>query len=264
MSEPLQDGDRIPQNERREQIRRQVLGDGFARIDELARTFGTSVMTVHRDLDALQEQGWLTKIRGGATANPTALAEVGVIQRAATMSGEKARIAATAAHLLRTGQTVFVDDSTTALALLPHLAAAAPITVASNFLPVIRELGSARGVDLIALGGAYHPLQEACFGLATIEAIRRIHADVLFMSTTAINDGLCLHRSEITVMVKRAFMEAAAHTVLLADHAKFGRPAAHVLCRVDAFDTVVVDAGLDREDLQDLRERSVRLEVAGS
>jgi hypothetical protein len=31
-----------------------------------------SLMTVHRDLDALQTQGWLRKIRGGAIAQPPA------------------------------------------------------------------------------------------------------------------------------------------------------------------------------------------------
>ena len=248
--------------ERREQMRRQVLDAGFARIDELARAFGTSLMTVHRDLDALQEQGWLTKIRGGATANATALAESGVVQRTTTMSREKAQIAAAAARHLGTGQTVFLDDSTTALALLPHLAAAAPITVATNFLPAVRELGAARGVEVIALGGTYYPLQEACFGLATVEAIRRLHADVLFMSTTAVSRGQCLHRSEITVMVKQAFIASAARTVLLADHAKFGRPAAHLLCPVDEFDLVVVDAGIDAEELIELRQRDVVVEVA--
>ena len=262
MTEQQPDGERIAPPERREQMRRHVIGEGFVRIDELARSFGISLMTVHRDLDALQEEGWLTKIRGGATANPSALTKAGVGQRTTTMGREKEQIARAAARHLGAGQTVFIDDSTTAYALLPHLIAAAPITVATNFLPAVRELGAAPGVEVIALGGSYHPLQEACFGLATVDAIQRLHADVLFMSTTAVNRGLCLHRSEITVMVKQAFIASAARTVLLADHAKFGRPAPHLLCPVDAFDLVVVDAGIDPEELDELRLRDVVVEVA--
>jgi DeoR/GlpR family transcriptional regulator of sugar metabolism len=221
-----------------------------------------SIMTVHRDLDALAGEGWLTKIRGGATANPSALLDAGVRERSTALQADKAAIAARAAALLGTGQTVFLDDSTTALALLPHLAAVAPVQVATNFLPVVQGLAGCRGVDVVVLGGRYYPLQEACFGMATVEAVKELRADLVFLSTTAVNAGACYHRSETTVMVKRALMAHAARTVLLVDHAKFGRPAPHLLCPVQDFDVVVTDAHIDPEDLADLRALDVVVEVA--
>ena len=247
---------------RREQMRRHVLADGFARVEDLARGLGVSVMTVHRDLDVLEAEGWLVKIRGGATANPSALLEAGVRERAAAMRQEKEAIARSAAEMLTHGQTVFLDDSTTGLALIPHLVALPQMTVATNFVPAVLELGASPSVDLHVLGGEYHPRQEACQGLQTVEAINRLHADIVFMSTTALNGGKCLHRSESTVMVRQAFLRNSAHTVLLVDHAKFGRPAPHVLCDVDVFDTVIVDDGIDAEDLADLRARCAHVQVA--
>lgn len=255
-------GDRSSPSARREAIRSRVLRDGFARIDDLAAVLGVSIMTVHRDLDSLAGEGWLTKIRGGATANPAALVQTGVRERTATMSAEKTAIAACAAQFLHPGQTVFLDDSTTALALLPHIADSVPTTVASNFLPVLAGLGRARDIELIALGGVYSPVQEACFGMQTIEAIGQLHADVLFMSTTALTRRACYHRSEVTVMSRRAYMQNTELTVLLVDHAKFGRRSPHLLCPVDAVDVVVTDAGIDGEDLEELRQRDVRVEVA--
>lgn len=249
-------------SDRREHVRRLVLSGGFARTDDLARQLGVSVMTVHRDLDLLATEGWLTKIRGGATANPSALAEAGVRERSAAMRGEKDAIARKAAAHLGPGQTVFIDDSTTALALLPYLPAATPLTVATNFLPAVEALSGLPGLEVVVLGGRYHRLQEACFGLQTAEAIRQLHADVLFMSTTAVTGGSCYHRSETTVMVKRALMDCSVRRVLLVDHAKFGRPAPHLLCPVDAFDLVVTDAGIDDEELAELRQRDVSVEVA--
>lgn len=257
-----EDGGRGGPGQRRDQMRRMVLEAGFGRIEELARHFAVSVMTVHRDLDLLAEEGWLTKIRGGATANPSALLAAGVRERGAALHVEKAAIAACAARFVGPGQTVFIDDSTTALALVPHLAAVAPLTVATNFLPVLQGLAGAKDVEVVLLGGQYHPLQEACFGLATVEAVRQLHADVLFLSTTAVNAGACYHRSEATVMVKRALMAASTRTVLLVDHAKFGRPAPHLLCRVDEFDVLVSDGSIDEEDLAELRELDVQVEVA--
>lgn len=247
---------------RRELIRLQVLRDGFARIDDLAEQLGVSLMTVHRDLDSLANEGWLSKIRGGATANPSALVQAGVRERSSALQAEKRAICERAAVLLGPGQTVFIDDSTTALGLLPHLVRAAPVLVVSNFLPVLSALADAPAVDVVLLGGHYQRLQEACFGLHTTEAIERLHADVLFMSTTAVYNGSCYHRSESTVQVKRAFMRCAAKTVLLVDHAKFGRPAPHLLGPVTDFELVVTDSGTDAEDLRLMRELGVEVDVA--
>lgn len=256
------EADRDTPADRRELVRRDVLETGYARIDDLARRFGVSVMTVHRDLDLLAEEGWLTKIRGGATANPSALLDAGVRERSQALQGEKRAIAAQARHLLGRGQTVFLDDSTTAMALLPHLEAVAPITVATNFLPVVQGVATMRGVEVIVLGGQYFPLQEACLGPATVDAITELRADVVFLSTTAVNAGACYHRSELTVMVKRALLASSARSVLLVDHAKFGRPAPHLLCAVGDVDVVIVDAGIDPEDLEHLRTGAVAVEVA--
>lgn len=247
---------------RRDTVRRRVLSAGFARIDELAAEFDVSVMTMHRDLDVLATEGSIVKIRGGATASPSALLETSVRDRSTAQSEEKTAIAAEAAALLGRGQTVFLDDSTTALALLPHLGAHAPITVATNFLPALEGLKGVPGVDLVLLGGQYAPLQEACFGIQTVESIQRLHADVFLMSTTGLVQGRCYHRTEATILVRQAFLAASARSVLLVDHAKFGRPAPHLLCDVGRFDTVITDDGIDSEDLATLRERCDDVRIA--
>jgi DeoR/GlpR family transcriptional regulator of sugar metabolism len=249
---------------RRELIRQRVLADGYARLDELAKAFVVSLMTVHRDVDVLESEGWLLKSRGGVTANPAALVDAGVRQRMSAMVTQKAAITAVAASLVNAGQTLFLDDSTTVFGMVPFLAARAPLVIASNFLPVVGEAGSSAGLDLHLLGGQYHPRQEACFGRQTEESIRHMHADICFMSTTAITGGRCLYRSEASVLVRRAFMHNASRSVLLVDHAKFGRPAPHVLCAVELFDVVITDDGIDAEDLADLRSRCSDVRVGVS
>ena len=219
-------------------------------------------MTMHRDLDVLETEGWVTKIRGGATANPSALIDAGVRERASAMHAEKAAIAELAAGMLRHGQTVFLDDSTTALELVPFLLAHRPVTVATNFVVAVEAFGDSPALDVHLLGGDYHPRQQSCHGVQTIAAIERLRADLLFMSTTALSDGKCLHRSEATVMVREAFLRNSTRKVLLVDHAKLGRQAPHVLCSVDEFDTVITDEGIDDVDLDALRARCDDVRVA--
>ena len=86
--------------DRREQIRARVVDHGFVRIEDLAETFGVSLMTIHRDLDALQTQGWLRKVRGGATAQPSAHHHGDIRHRAATMVEAKQEIAESALELV--------------------------------------------------------------------------------------------------------------------------------------------------------------------
>lgn len=249
---------------RRGAIRELVLQDGFARIDDLAERYDVSLMTVHRDLDALAAQGWVSKIRGGATANPSALVDSGVRDRARAMAGAKEAIAGRAAELLARGQTVFLDDSTTALALVPHLQRCAPVTVVTNFVAVLAAVGDTPGVEVILVGGTYHPLAQACLGWGTVRAIASLHADLFFLSTTAVHDGSCYHRSELTVEVKRAFLDRASRSVLLVDHAKFGRPAPHLLAPLTDFDLVVTDAGTDPDEVARLADRGVDVRVTSA
>jgi DeoR/GlpR family transcriptional regulator of sugar metabolism len=260
-SEPPEASTAAPRD-RREQIRARVVGHGFVRIEDLAETFGVSLMTIHRDLDVLQTQGWLRKVRGGATAQPSAHHHGDVRHRAATMVEAKQEVAESALELVQPGQSIIVDDSTTALALAKLLPDRSPLTVITNFLTTINLLAREPGVDLIALGGAYYPAYDAFLGLRTTEGIRSLRADILFMSVTAVTNGQCYHQSQETVAVKRALMDAADRRVLLLDHTKFKKSGLHQLAPLTAYDLVIVDSATPPDDLAALRAQGVKLRVA--
>ncbi|MGI8308313.1 DeoR/GlpR family DNA-binding transcription regulator [Saccharopolyspora hattusasensis] len=155
-------------------------------------------------------------------------AETSVRARIADAADEKARIAKHAVRLVSPGQVVALDDSTSALAVAERLAPLGPLTVVTNFLSVINLLSGEPGLHLIGLGGDYQPPYDAFLGLHTASMARTMRSDVLFMSTTAVVEGHCLHRSQETIQVKRALMETTGKRVLL-DHSKFDRRAVHEL-----------------------------------
>jgi DeoR/GlpR family transcriptional regulator of sugar metabolism len=250
--------------ERREQIRKLVVDEGFVRIEDLAETYGVSIMTIHRDLDTLQTEGWLRKVRGGATARPSAQYHGDVRYRIEAMADIKRLLARTALDLVEPGQAVMVDESTTGLALAELLPNKSPLTVITNFLAIVNRLAGEPGIDLIALGGAYYPAYDAFLGMRTNEAIRSLRADILFMSTTAVTDGHCYHQSQETVAVKRALMESAARRILLIDHTKFSKSGLYRLAPLTAFDLVIVDSRTDATILAAMRTAGVPFQVAGS
>ena len=264
MSTPPDITRRTAQRERQERIRERVLADGFVRLDPLAHEFGVSLMTVHRDLDALEAQGWLRKVRGGATAQPSAQFHGNLRHRLQAMTEEKEALAVAALTLVEPGQSIMVDESTTALHLAQRLPGCGPLSVITHFLPAITLLAGQPGIDVIALGGAYLPAYEAFFGVMTADAARSLRADILFMSTTAVTDGRCYQQSQETIVINRAQMEASAVRVLMVDHSKLERRSLYPLAELTEFDLVLMDAGAPERDVEDLRALGVCVHVVGA
>jgi len=219
---------------------------GEVTIDELAQSFDVSAMTIHRDLDLLEEHGRLRKVRGGAVKaaedrGPLALErELAWQTRLSTEQPVKMLIARAAAEELRSGMTVFMDDSTSCAPLVPHLSKRTGITVVTNSLSLVTPLARA-GLAIVMIGGTHRPEFDANVGLLAHDAISRMRFDICFMSTPAVHDGACYHPDQDSVLVKRAAMAVTRVRVLLADHTKFARIAPYQFAKLADFTRVVVD-----------------------
>lgn len=250
------------QLQRQRAISDAVMAEGAIRIEQLAERFGISVMTVHRDLDELENRGLIRKNRGVATVLSTALVESSDVYRSSRQLSEKEAIAQAALEFIEPGQAIILDDSTSTLHLMRHLKDRTPLTVITNTLTIINDLRGTKGVTLLALGGQYYNWCSAFMGRMTTEDIASLRADVLFMSTSAITDDIAFHQTQETVDVKRAMFDAAAKRILLADHTKFEKRALHAMLSLERFDAVIVDAQTDGEHVARLRDKGVRVIVA--
>ena len=236
--------------------------DGFVTVDGLAEVFAVSRMTIHRDLDELQRRSVLRKVRGGASAHRSAQFESDLPFRSKSAMAEKKAIAKAAATLASEGDVLIIDDSTTAFEVLPHIVGTVPVTIITNFLPVIQEVGGRPDVNLIALGGEYVPRYGAFLGLVCEKALSELYADVLFASTSALRELDVYHQDQRVVSSKRAMMRAAQKRVLMLDHTKVGQGALHRLGSVAEFTHVVVDDQVDPAVVNTISEAGVEIIVA--
>lgn len=227
---------------------------GEISIEELAEVFGISAMTVHRDLDILEKQGLLRKVRGGAVGRPAARGPVFALDseaswhdRAQVALREKEAIATRAAERLQRGMTVFIDDSTSCLPLVPYLARLSGITVVTNSLSLTRVLVES-GLDVVMIGGTYRPAFDANVGLLAHDAIGRMRLDAVLISTPAVSAGVCYHPDQDSVLVKRAALAAGGERILLVDHTKFTRVAPYSFARLADFTLVVTDTATPEEE----------------
>ncbi|MFL4476510.1 DeoR/GlpR family DNA-binding transcription regulator [Paeniglutamicibacter sp. MACA_103] len=247
---------------RQQEITTMVMAEGTVRIDQLAKHFDISQMTVHRDLDELEERGLLRKTRGAATALASSLVESSDIYRMEQQHELKVEIAKTACSLVEPGQAIFLDDSTTVIAMAEHLQAMAPLTVITNVLTLMNELRGARDISVLSVGGTYHNWCSSFMGGVAIQNISQLRADAVFMSTAAIVDDICFHQNQETVDIKRAMFNSAKKRYLLVDHTKFQRRAMFAFAALADFDAVIVDSGTPATDIGRLREAGTNVIIA--
>lgn len=254
---------RLPRRaERQRAISVAVMAEGAVRIEQLSERFNISLMTVHRDLDELESRGLLRKSRGVATALASSLVESSDVFRAGQQLSEKKALAHAAMEFIEPGQSVFLDDSTTVLAMAKLLPSKAPLTIITNVLTLMNELHGAGGVSLVGLGGNYYNWCSAFMGRMTNEAIGKLRSDMFIMSTAAITDDTCFHQSLETVDTKHAMFDASAQRILLVDHTKFEKRALHALKHLTDFDVVIVDSQTRDQDIVRMRSQGVHVVVA--
>jgi len=239
-----------------------VTQKGFVSVEDFAEALGVSRMTVHRDLDDLQRVGLLREVRGGASVYRSTQYESDLHFRAVSAVTEKRLIAAAAVELFSDGEVIIVDDSTSALEILPLLANRPPMTVITNFIPAMTQLTSFPNVNLIGLGGQYEPRYAAFLGKICEDSLAGLYADVLFASTSSILGTVLYHQDQRIVATKRAMIKAARSRVLLLDHTKVEQGALYRLCDIEDFTHVVVDAAVPESQINAMEERGVHVIVA--
>ncbi|MDV7141133.1 DeoR/GlpR family DNA-binding transcription regulator [Tropicimonas sp. TH_r6] len=247
---------------RRQEIMDMLVRDGSVVLEALAERFSVSKMTIHRDLDDLEQAGILRKMRGGATIEPGTQFESDFRFRERQGSEVKRRIARAALELVEPGSTVIVNDGSMAAVLGAMLVEARPITVITNNFAVMEALRNERGVTLIGLGGTYSPKYNGFFGLVTEESLFRLRADIAFISAPAVSKTTSYHMDDTVVRAKQAMMKVSERKCLLVGHQRFGHSALHAMADLRDFDAIVTDAPPKAPSLEELRDAGITLNIA--
>lgn len=247
---------------RQQDVAEYLMRVGTASAQDLADRFDVSLVTAHRDLDELARRGLVRKFHGGVTALPSSVFESNVTYRRQLAVGAKRDIARAAVELIEPGMSVLLDDSTTTLALAELAVDIDPLTVITNFAPIVQLLMGRKNIRLIALGGEYNELHDSFVGSPCVESARALHSDIGFYSFAGVRDGGVYHQEQEIVTTKRALLTVTSRRVLLVDHTKLGRTALHRVGELTDFERVVTDADADPAAVRELTDRRVPTTVA--
>ena len=233
-------------------------------IDDLADRFSVSKMTIHRDLDELEQGGVLRKVRGGATADAGNQFESDFRIRAQQDAEAKNRMAKAALSLIEPGMTVMINDGSMSAVLGTMLPQRRPLTVITNNQAIISSLLGEAGITLLALGGIYSAKFNAFCGVVTDETLHRLRADIAFISAPAVSGLEAFHMDDNIVRAKQAMMSAATRKCLLVNHSRFNRTALHVLSELKNFDWILTDDDPGYGVSEELKSAGLTLTVAGT
>jgi DeoR/GlpR family transcriptional regulator of sugar metabolism len=252
---------------RREEIAGLVEDGQRVSVADLTARFGVTDASIRRDLILLEGAGRLRRIHGGAVSHAARLAAGAYTTKLRLHRDEKARIGLAAARLIQPGEIVLFDSGTTVAQVAAQMPAAlrAPnaITAVTYSLPVIDELGGWEAPHMVVVGGLYLPEYRAFVGPETIDGLRDLAADVIFLGC----DGLTVDAGLTTPHVLVAEVGAAAtarsrRVVAVADSSKIGRQGFKPIVALADVDMLITDDAADAELVAQIRATGVEVILA--
>lgn len=241
---------------------RRVRLAGATSVSDLARQLGVSPSTIRRDLEVLDRDGTLRRVRGGALAEVDADDDLPFTAVAGIDEKDKEAVAANAAELVRDGEVVLLDIGTTTMRLARHLRGRR-VTVVTSSLAVLDVLRNDPQVELLLLGGMVRRAYHSLVGVLTEEALGQVCADRVFLGASGVRrDGQVVDTTLAEVPVKRAMIAAAGQVVLLVDRNKFPGSGALRVCGPEEIDVLVTNTGADEDTLAACRAAGAEVRLA--
>jgi DeoR/GlpR family transcriptional regulator of sugar metabolism len=258
----------VPGELRRAQILERIRRTGGASVAELAREHGVSQITVYRDLERLAGDGLVERVHGGARAlgsdGPTI--ETDWTKRLRQARAAKEEIGAHAADWVEDGSTIFVDSSTSCLALARRLERKPPkaLTLVTNSPAIALDL-HADSVHVIVTPGEVDQNLRMIGGRWAAEFLSELNFDVAFVSAAGLtlDKGLTTTRRALADTLNAA-RAVSARTVGLIDSSKFGRSSLLSIALAQELDAIVVDGDLPPDTFDEYAAAGVSLVRAGA
>ncbi|MEP6502043.1 MAG: DeoR/GlpR family DNA-binding transcription regulator [Betaproteobacteria bacterium] len=250
--------------ERRNLIKDLVRQQRRATVAELAERFGTSLVTIRGDLNALALEGALIRTRGGALPLRDE-EEVPIDVKGTLHQKQKQRIAVEAARLIRDGETVLLDSGTTTYAIacqireLPFKG----INVITNALNIAAVLASVPHVNLIMPGGQLREQSFSLSGPIAVNSLQGLHADRLFLGVDSLDPEIGLMTPHLQeAQLNAQMIRISRQVIAVADSSKLLRRNLSVIASVDQLHILITDTGANPETVEGLRRRGVEVILA--
>ena len=228
-------------SERQKQILNFLNERNYITVKELSAITFTSESSIRRDLTFLQNNGLVKRLHGGVSSVEPIESVASYYDRLHKSANEKRIIAKKASILLKEGQTVLLDSSSSATFLLPYIAKIRNITIFTNNLSTAIH-AIELGITTHCLGGKSTNGTTALSGSETFLNLENLMVDICFFSSQSINQDGCISDStEQENLVRKMMLKSAKTSVFLCDSEKFNTQSTYKLCNLNDINYAVFD-----------------------
>ncbi|MDR1932806.1 MAG: DeoR/GlpR family DNA-binding transcription regulator [Spirochaetales bacterium] len=227
-----------------------------ASVEELTAEFGLSEATIRRDLEEIEQSGRIIRVRGGArilSGLPGIIRKFG--ERSKISLAEKNAIVAEAEKHIPDGGVVILDNGTTSWLLAKRLKQKKNLTVITNSLPIVEELGGCGDMKVLLSGGVFRQRNLDFIGADAAAFFREISADIAVMTCDSVKPALGIYKqSEESADIARAMTGAAEKVFVIADHSKIGAAGMYRCLKPEDVDVFFIDASAPEKTRAALQE----------
>ena len=249
--------------QRRERIQAYLAIHRIARLSDLSEFLDASEATIRRDLEWLEVEGLIHRTHGGAMLSQRLEIETEYQHRAQVFSEEKRGIGKAAASLVENGDTIFLNSGTTTTQIIRHLPPKADITVITNNVFAVAEIGEI-GYEIILIGGAFQPKMKSVAGRFAANVLSQVYANKAFIGVDGLNIKYGCTVPSISEAENDRLMIERTHGKLfiVADHSKWGVIANYEIAKFDQIHSFITDSQLDSGAQTAMRARGIEIILA--
>ena len=217
----------------------------YASVDDLAGALCVSTSTIRRTLETLQQRGLVTRTHGGVKINSDNNFSPSFTFRIHQNSFEKKKIALSAIKLIKNGDIIFLDGSTSAFYIAEYLKEFENIRVITNGIDTLSLLSKNHILAYSTGGQVSSENPSVLVGRYAEDMICNFHADIAFFSAQAMdNDGEIYDCFEDEIFLRRAMIKSAKTKVFLCDNTKVGKTSSYHLCSLKDVDYIASNLSL--------------------
>ncbi len=250
-------------NQRKEKILEMLKEDGSAKVVELARIFKVTEVTIRQDLEKLEAEGLIIREHGGAFLKNVADQVQSFSLANQDNLDKKAIIAQKCLDFIEEGDTIILDSGSTTSEIAKLLRGYKNLTIITNALNIALILGVEPNIEVIMTGGEFKSPTLSLTGQKTADFFKGLNVQKLFLATAGISlkSGLT-YPSISDLVVKKAMIDAAETTYLVADSTKIGKSALASLGALSLIDYIITDAGIEEKHKQVFKDNEIELIIA--
>lgn len=238
---------------------------GSVSVEGLSKDLEVSLVTIRRDLDALEAQGLLRRKHGGAVSIEPLFYEPFRNDRSfqaqvERFAEEKRRIGRAASALIQDGEIIALTPGTTTTEVIRGIPLNRKVTVVTSTVNVAMELSKRKDLEVFVTGGHLRGDWFSLVGPSAAQSLSNLLIHTLFIGADGIDpkSGVSCYNPD-EAQLNSTMVKHAQRRIAVVDHSKFGVVAGWRICATSELSVLITDSGATDEMIAPFEKAQIQV-----